>query len=211
MFDNRRQAGKVLAGKLVRYKSAPSTLVLGIPRGGVPVGKEIADKLNLPFDLIVTKKIGAPSQKELAIGAIGPGGKLVLDEELIKKLNIGRSYIEKEKSKNMKEIKRRLKVFGGGHIKTAMRDKTIILTDDGIATGSTIASAIKYLKNEKVKKIILAVPVAPRGTRKRFDGKVDEVVILETPNIFYAVGQFYRDFPQLSDSNVQKLIKARSR
>ncbi len=201
----------MLAGKLVRFKSAPSTLVLGIPRGGVPVGKEIADKLNLPFGLIITKKIGAPSQKELAIGAVGPGGKLVLDEELIKKLNIGRSYIEKEKSKNMKEIKRRLKVFGGGHMKTTIRDKTIILTDDGVATGSTISSAIEYLKNEKVKKIILAVPVAPRGTRKRFEGRVDEIVILETPNIFYAVGQFYRNFPQLSDSNVQKLIKARSR
>ena len=207
MFEDRFDAGLSLSGKLLSLKGRKGFLVLAIPRGGVVVGKVIADKLKIPSDVIIVRKIGAPNQSELAIGAVGPGGIIVRDEGLISKLGVKEEYLEKAIGEKRKEITDRLKKYRQGKSPLNLEDKTVILVDDGIATGATIEAAILYLRKKRTKKIILAVPVAPKDTAEKFKRLVDKLIILETPIYFGAVGEFYRNFPQVTDGEVIELLK----
>lgn len=209
MFETRVQAGELLADVLVGFKNKSSAIVLGIPRGGVPVAKAIATKLVLPFDVVITKKISSPYQKELAIGSVGPEGKMLLDESLVKQIGVDRKYIEKERIKKIREIKERIKKFRKNKKRVNLKGKSVILTDDGIATGSTVLAAIGYLRNKKVSRVILAVPVAPKDMEKNLKNRVDKLVILRAPRFFHAVGQFYKQFPQLTDKDVIKLLQSK--
>jgi len=206
IFQDRVGAGVLLAEELSKYEGKKNVVVLGIPRGGVFVAKVVSDKLKVPLDVVVTKKIGAPYQEELAIGAVGPEGSLVLDSKLINDLGVDEEYIENKAKEKSDEIVERLIKFRKAE-KIKLYDKTIILVDDGIATGATVEVAIKYLRKKKVGKIVLAVPVAPKESLVRFRKVVDEMLVLQTPFSFRAVGQFYRDFPQITDKEVIELLK----
>lgn len=213
MFTNREEAALKLARKLsLRLHSVAQgwkphdILVLGIPRGGVVTAYTVAKTLKVPLDVIVTRKIGAPNQPELAIGAVGPNGTVILDDKLIEELGVEEKWLAKEVKGKRQEVKERIKRFRGVE-KYDLKDKIIIVVDDGIATGATVEAAIKYIRKVGVKKIVLAVPVAPKDTAERFRAMVDECVILETPDEFHAVGQFYKDFPQVTDEEVVQLLQ----
>ena len=168
------------------------------------VAKTIKDMLNIPLALVLTRKIGAPGQSELAIGAVASGGIVVRDEKLISDLSVSEKYINKEIKKEKKVIAGRLKKYGKSTV--SLRGKRAILVDDGIATGATVKAAIGYLREQKVKKVILAVPVAPKDTVEELKPLVDKVIVLDTPDDFSSVGQFYRYFPQVTDEEVVNLI-----
>ncbi|HUW22352.1 MAG TPA: phosphoribosyltransferase [Candidatus Bathyarchaeia archaeon] len=205
VFRDRDEAGKKLAQKLAKCrKSKP--LVLAIPRGGVVIGKEIADFLSCPLDIIVTKKLGAPHEPELAIGAVDPDGDIVIDDRLAKIVGADKGYIKQEASIKKEEILRRMRLFRPGKEDLSVGGKTVILTDDGIATGATMEAAIRYVIKKSPKKIILAIPVASPESISKLKDLVDEVVCLEEPSFFSAVGQFYQDFPQISDEEVLKIL-----
>lgn len=206
MFKNREEAGFRLAQKLSSFNKKDGVLVLGIPRGGVVIAKIVAEELKLPLDVLVTRKIGAPNQLELAIGAVGPGETVVLDKDLINKLRVDENWLKEEIEKKKREVGGRIKKFGQGK-KYGFKNKTIILTDDGVATGATVEAAIKYLRKVGIKKIILTVPVAPKDTLRHLSKLVEETLVLETPEFFEAVGQFYQDFPQVTDKEVIQLLQ----
>jgi len=208
IFKDRQEAGKLLAEKLNKY-AGKDTVILAVPRGGVVVAAEVAKRLKVPLDLIIIRKLGAPGNSELAIGANTSGGSLVLDKELISKLKISSEYIKNEHQKQLLEAKRREKVFRFGRKPLKIFGKTIILIDDGLATGSTIMAAITTIKQKSPKKIILAVPVAPLSTVKRIEPEVDSLIVLNTPENFYAIGQFYSYFPQVADDEVIGLLNER--
>lgn len=203
MFEDRKEAGRLLAEKLLGFKD--KALVIGIPRGGVLVAKVVAQKLQIPLATLVTKKIGAPDNEELAIGAIGPKNTLWLDEKLIADLQISHPDLEKQIEKAKNKVKDYQAKFGN-EIKP--RDERVILVDDGIATGATLRVAIDYLRQNKAKEIVLAVPIAPLPVVKEFESLVDQLIVLATPANFRAVGQFYRDFPQVSDTEVLKILNS---
>ena len=206
MFEDRIEAGNLLADELLRYKKKGGLVVLGIPRGGVPIAKVISDKLNIPFDVLVVRKIGAPGQEELALGAVGPGGVSTYDSKLIKSLQVNEGYLKRKEKEKIKEINKRLRRFGRKRVRKELEGKTILLVDDGVATGSTVEAAVKYLRASKVGKIILAVPVAPRSSAAKLKKIVDDIVILSMPRGFLAVGQFFKNFRQVSDEEVKKLL-----
>lgn len=209
IFKDRQSAGKLLAQHLKRYKGQDNVLVLGIPRGGVVVAVQIARKLNLPLDIVITRKIGAPTQSELALGAVDPDGEVVWDKELISAVRVNVEQLKDEVEKQIAEIKRREEVYRQRKLQLDVEDKTVILVDDGIATGSTTLAAINYLKRQRAKKIILAVPVASREVVDRVSReieKIGEVMVLETPENFQAVGQFYQQFEEVSDEEVVQLL-----
>lgn len=214
IFKDRQAAGKLLSEHLKKNKHKKGVLVLGIPRGGVVVAKEVAKDLKLPLDIIVTRKIGAPNQPELALGAVDPDGEVVWDSKLLADLGFKIDDLRENVEDEVEEIRRREKVYRQGKKSLEIKGKTVILIDDGIATGSTTLSAINYLKRHKVKKIIPAVPVASKGTIadiKRELGKFGEVVVLETPEYFQAVGQFYHDFLPVSDQEVIQSLTSHGR
>lgn len=205
MFKNRQQAGELLAEKLKRYKKK-DVLVLAIPRGGVVVGKAIAQKLNLPLDIIVVKKIGAPSNPELAIGAVGPGNVVYWDKDLIGRLGISKVESSKLKVESSKERKEKEKVLRGNKEPLNTRGKTVILIDDGVATGATAVAAQKALRKMGTAKVILSVPVISKETFNDIKRYFDSVIVLSIEEEFYAVGQFYRNFPQITDQEVVNLL-----
>jgi len=206
MFKDRRDAGRRLAEALKEYENTDG-IVLAIPRGGVVVADEVASFLNLPLSLIIPRKIGAPGNPELAIGATAGSGKLVLNEEVIKYLNVSEEYIERATRKENAEIKRRENDYLQGKEIPNTEGKIVILIDDGIATGSTAEAAILAVKSNNPQKTVLAVPVAPPETIKRLSREADEVVILQMPEYFYAVGQFYETFTQTTDEEVIGILK----
>jgi putative phosphoribosyl transferase len=210
MFKNRQEAGRKLSNKLLEALKADKVkgeiLVLAIPRGGVVTGKEIAVKLKTPLDIIITKKIGAPSNPELAIGAVGPGGEEVIDERLVSQVGADEEYIKNQKLNIKKEIERREKELRGGKPQLNYKDKIIILTDDGVATGATILAGIEVLRQHHPKKIIVAVPVIARDTLGKIEAQADAVIYLEAPWMFFAVGQFYENFPQTTDEEVKEIL-----
>lgn len=211
MYTNREEAALRLAQKLSSYGGRRDVLVLGIPRGGAVTGYTVAQMLKVPLDVIVTRKIGAPNQPELAIGAVGPDGTVILDDKLIAELGVEKSWLTKSVREKRKEIRERIKRFRGSQ-KYDLKGKVVILVDDGIATGATVEAAIKYLTLRQAqgggpKKIVLAVPVAPKDTARRLGSLADKSVFLETPENFYAVGQFYEDFPQVTDEEVVQLLQ----
>lgn len=179
-------------------------LLVAIPRGGVVVGKAISDMLGIPLSFVLTRKIGAPGQSELAIGAVASGGIIVRDEKLISDLSVSEKYINKEIKKEKKVIAERLKKYGKSTV--SLRGKRAILVDDGIATGATVKAAIGYLREQGAGKVVLAVPVAPKDTIAELKPLVDKIVVLNTPDDFSSVGQFYRYFPQVTDEEVINLL-----
>lgn len=206
MFKNREQAGKQLAQKLLEFKGRDDVVVLGIPRGGVVVAKEVASSLTLPSDIIIVKKIGAPQNVELAIGAVGPSGSVYWDENLLRKLNINKRIRNQELRIKEKEREDREKQLRGNKPTINLKNKTVILVDDGIATGATVMAAAAALRREQAKELVLAVPVTANDTFRSIERYFDKVIVLEVSSEFYAVGQFYEDFPQISDQQVARLL-----
>jgi len=206
VFQNRTQAGRLLAEKLKHLKGE-ETIVLVIPRGGVVVGAEIAKALSCPLDIIVTKKIGAPGNPELAIGAVGPEMIKVIDESLARRTGADEEYIEREIKKLSNEVIKKEKRLRSEKKPLEISGKTVILTDDGIATGATTQAALEYIKTKQPKKLILAIPVAPLESVEKLKPLVDEFIYLSTPALFWAVGQFYQEFEQVEDEEVIKILR----
>ncbi|MBI4036623.1 phosphoribosyltransferase [Candidatus Daviesbacteria bacterium] len=208
MFKDRYAAGQVLANRL---KDIKADLVLGIPRGGVVVASAVAESLRLPLDIVITRKIGAPTQPELALGAVDPDGEVVWDSKLLSQLKLTMYNVQLtiEVERQKQEIKRRENLYRHERSGLAklVNGKTVILIDDGMATGSTVGAAVNYLKRHGVKKIILGLPVASKEALKRVVEECEEVVVLDTPEYFQAVGQFYQEFQPVSDSEVVKLLQ----
>ncbi len=209
MFKERASAGRDLANSLEKFRDQ-NVLVIGIPRGGVIVAAEVADALNAPLDLIITRKIGAPGNEELAIGAVAGVGQVMLNSKLVEALNVSKDYIEERVEKAVAEIKRRRRLYLGELPSTNVGNKTVLVIDDGLATGYTALAAIEMLRTMKPQKIVLAVPVAPSETVARLTPEVDELVCLSMPREFFAVGQFYDEFHQVTDEEVIDRIKARA-
>lgn len=205
-FKDRHEAGIKLAEQLKKYKGSKDVIVLAIPRGGVEIGYEIAKFLNVKLDIIVTKKIGLPGDEEFAIGSVGPDKKVALNEETIRIYNVPEEYISRQKREIGKEIERRYRAYRGKYELQNLKNKIIILTDDGVATGFTAKAAISYIKSQSPKKLILAVPVAPAGFANEIKNEV-EFACLHSTNLFSSISQFYDDFPQLTDEEVKKHLK----
>ncbi len=206
MFDNRKQAGQVLAEKLKEYQGGKGVVILGIPRGGVIVAKTIADVLQLPLDIVIVKKIGAPHNSELAMGAVGSMGVVYWDDELCKRLKVTRAERLELRSKKLEELREREKAFRANKKVIDIRGKTVIMVDDGVATGATAMAAAKFVKKMGAQKIILAVSVIAKDTLLNIKRYFDDVVFLESPEEFYAVGQFYKEFNQVTDEEVIKML-----
>lgn len=205
IFQNRVEAGKKLATKLQDDKLAKDLIVLAIPRGGVVVGKQLANVLNCPLQVIFTKKIGVPSNPELAVGAVGPEGEVVWNNQLLSQLNLAPQDLATEIQNSKFEIQNYKSKFKIG--KLDLKDKIVVLTDDGVATGATMVAAIKIVRQYNPQKIIVAVPVIARDSLAAIEKLADEVIYLESPELFFAVGQFYREFKQLSDEEVIKILE----
>jgi putative phosphoribosyl transferase len=205
IFSDRKEAGKMLASKLMDY--AEKSIVLAIPRGGVVVGYEIAHKLRVPLDVIVPRKVGAPFNPELAIGAMTEDGTMILDRQLVEYLGVPEIHIKEESEQQRQEIKRRLKLYRGDTPFPNLKGLHIILVDDGIATGATVKAALASIRKKEPESVVLAIPVAPPSTFRELELDADTVVCLATPEPFYAIGQFYRDFAQTSDKEVKRLLK----
>jgi len=209
IFRDRCQAGRLLAEALDFLRpeaAAGDVVVLAVPRGGVVVGYEIARALGAPMDVYVTRKIGAPGNPELAIGAVASAGDVVLDEGLIRDLHIPHAYVEAEIARQRDEIARRLDAYRINRPPLIVQDKTVILTDDGIATGSTILAAIRGLRSQVLRQLVLALPVGPPDTLARLEREVDRLVYLHAPEPFWAVGAFYHAFEQTTDEEVIQLL-----
>lgn len=206
MFANREQAAMLLALKLEPFKKE-KLLVFAIPRGAVGMGKIIAESLNAPFDILVVRKIGAPRNPELAIGAVGPDGIAYWDQTLCKALGVNKGMKNGELRIKNQERKEREKQLRKGEVYPNMQDKTLLVVDDGVATGATVIAAAKFIATKQAKKIVLATPVIAKDTFVKVKRYFDEVVYLEVPQEFRAVGQFYKDFPQISDEEVKEMLK----
>jgi putative phosphoribosyl transferase len=207
LFTDRRDAGRQLAQRLVALKDR-NPVVLALPRGGVPVGFEIARVLGAPLDLVLVRKMGAPFAAELAIGAVADGEvpELVINAPLIADLDISPDYLEEAKSAALLEIERRRRVYLGDRLPVDVAGCTAIVVDDGLATGATMLAALRGIRRRNPARIVLAVPVAPKHVLKRLRREVDETVWLATPTDFMAVGEFYQNFPQLRDQEVTALL-----
>jgi putative phosphoribosyl transferase len=206
LFQDRREAGKALAGELASFEETPNMIVLGIPRGGVVVGHEIARALGAPLDVYITRKIGAPHNPELAIGAVASDGTLLIDHQLVRRLGVSQDYVEQESDRQKQEILRRLGEYRGEVPGPELAGKVVILVDDGVATGATTLATIKAIKSQEPAQLILAVPVGPRDSIESLRQEVDELVCLHAPEIFWAVGAFYSVFDQTSDEEVKTLL-----
>ncbi len=182
-------------------------VVLAIPRGGVLIGKEIADALGAPLDLIITRKIGAPGNPELAIGAVTQDGEVITDPGLVTMLGVSDDYVNEQAARQVDEIGRRMRAYRGDRPYPSLAGKTVVVVDDGIATGSTIRAAIESVKRRKAAIVILAVPVGPPDTIARLAKIADRVVCLSTPEPFYAIGEFYNEFEQVGDDTVREILR----
>jgi len=203
-FATRREAGAQLAEALSRFRG-DDVVVLGIPRGGVVVGAEVARALGAPLDVVIPRKVGAPGNPELGLGAVAPGVR-VLDERLIRDLRVSRDYLEREVAAQEQEIERRAEAYRGGRGPVELSGKTAIVVDDGVATGGTAVAAARWARAAGASKVVLAIPVAPPQAVGPLSGEADELVILATPEPFYAVGQWYERFDQVEDDEVVRLL-----
>jgi putative phosphoribosyl transferase len=204
MFANRVEAGKQVAQAL-EHLSGEQVVVLGVPRGGVEVAAEVASQHGWDLDIVIPRKIGAPFNPELGLGAIAPGVR-VLDERMLRTLGVSEEYLEREIQAQEEEIHRRSEAYRGGRPPADLKGKTAVVVDDGIATGGTAIAAVRWAKAQGATRVVLAVPVAPREAVARLAKEADEVVCLDTPEPFYAVGQWYGDFPQTQDHEVIRLL-----
>jgi putative phosphoribosyl transferase len=207
MFRDRREAGERLAGRLAELPALEGTptIVLGIPRGGVLVAEVVAARLRAPLDVVIPRKLGAPGNPELAIGAVAPGVR-VLDDRIVRSIGVPASHIEREVTRQELEIVRRERRYRAGLAAVEVSGRAAIIVDDGVATGSTALAALRWARAQDAARVVLAVPVAPALTVRRLARDADDVVVLETPDVFHAVGQFYRRFGQVEDAEVLRAL-----
>jgi len=206
IYADRADAGRALAIALARYRAVPGTIVLGLPRGGVPVAFEVARALDLPLDVLVVRKLGLPQQPELAMGAIASGGALVVNDEVVRYLGGNAEAFEAVRAREQAELERRERDYRGSRPPLEVLGRTAILVDDGLATGATMEAAVRALRLLGAGRVIVAVPVASVEARERIAALADEVVCLATPGFFSAVGQWYADFGQTGDEEVRDLL-----
>ena len=206
LFRDRRAAGRLLATKLARYAERPDVVVLALPRGGVPVAYEVAQALDTPLDVFVVRKLGLPGHEELAMGAVATGGVRVLNEPIVRGLSIPDDVIEAVAAREQAELARRERLYRGDRPPLDVRGRTVILVDDGLATGATMQAAIQALRQLHPARIVVAVPTAALETCDALRAKADDVVCAVTPDPFYAVGLWYEDFSQTSDDEVRELL-----
>ena len=206
VFMDRRDAGQQLAVKLIGYKNK-NPFVLGIPRGGVVVAAEVARELGAPLDVIIPRKIGAPFNKELAVGAVAPDGTTIFDERALFMLGLKKADLEDQVRHELEEISRRSNTYRGNRKPPVLQGKTVIMVDDGIATGMTAKAALESVRKMGPESMVLAVPVASMEAVSELKQDVDELVCLLVPDVFYAVGQFYKDFRQTTDEEVINVMK----
>jgi len=206
LFADRRDAGRVLAGLLTKYANRDDVLVLALPRGGVPVAFEVAHALRAPLDVFIVRKLGVPGQDELAMGAIATGGVRVLNEDVVGALGLSAKVIDAVAAREEKELERREHIYRGARTPPEVRERTVILVDDGLATGSTMRAAVAALRKQRPARIVVAVPVAAPETCEEFKTEVDETVCAATPRMFNGVGRWYEDFSQTSDGEVHELL-----
>jgi predicted phosphoribosyltransferase len=205
-FPDRAAAGRVLGEKLTQYAGRDDVIVLGLPRGGVPVAYEVARALRVPLDVFIVRKLGVPGFEELAAGAIASGGVRVLNEDVMRALPNADEIIELVTQRETAEVERREQEYRDGRPAPEIRGRTVILIDDGLATGATMRAAVKALRQRGAARIVVAVPVGPPDTCKEFEDEADEVVCASAPEFFQAVGQYYEDFSQTSDDEVRELL-----
>jgi predicted phosphoribosyltransferase len=207
VFQDRKDAGGQLAQRLGTYANDSLVIVLALPRGGVPVAYEVARALQAPLDLFLVRKLGVPGREELAMGAIASGGVRVLNEEVVEHLNIPEELLDAVAAKESAELRRREQAYRGDRPVLEVRGRTVILVDDGLATGSTMRAAIAALRRQHPARIVVAVPVAAPLTAEDLAQEVDEFVCLSTPEPFQAVGLWYRDFSQTTDEEIISLLR----
>jgi putative phosphoribosyl transferase len=207
IFKDRHEAGQKLAQALAHYKNIPGVLVLGLPRGGIVVAFEVAKALEVPLDVFAVRKLGIPGHEELAMGAVASGGIRVLNEEIIHDLKIKPQVIDYVTETEHEELKRRERLYRGSRQESEISGRTVILIDDGLATGATMRAAVLTLKKFSPRRIVVAVPVSAEDTCSSFNDLADEVICLVTPGIFFSVGDWYQDFVQVSDDEVQGLMQ----
>jgi predicted phosphoribosyltransferase len=205
IFQDRRDAGRALARAIAELHDLGDAVVLGLPRGGVPVAYEVARSLNLPLDIFIVRKLGVPGQEELAMGAIASGGTVVTNQSIIRDLKISPETIEAIAQRERLEIERREKAYRDGRPPIPLEGRTAIVVDDGLATGASMLAAARALR-PRARRVIAAVPVASEITCKELSGEVDQIICAATPQPFFAVGMFYRDFSQTTDEEVRTLL-----
>lgn len=205
-FVDRREAGQILATKLKAFAKRTDVIVLGLPRGGIPVAFEVAKALYLPLDVCLVRKLGVPGHKELAMGAIASDGVRVLNYDIVSTLGISSNKIDEVAAKELRELQRRDRVYRGDRSSPNLKDRTVILVDDGIATGASMRAAITVLREEQPRSIIVAIPVASSSICDELRSEVDKLVCLTTPEPFYSVGLWYDYFSQTTDEEVSKLL-----
>ena len=211
IFRNRKQAGELLAEEVAR-RAFPDPIVLGLPRGGVPVAAEVAAKLKAPLDIILVRKIGAPMQRELAVGAVVDGGapEIVRNEELISAIGLTEDQFQQEAKRQLEIIEERRKLWVAGRARIPVKGKTAIIVDDGIATGATVKASLHALKRQGPQRIVIATPVASRESLEELRRETDDVICLETPEYLGAIGFFYAEFSQVSDAEVSRVLDSMS-
>ncbi|ASQ46031.1 phosphoribosyltransferase [Legionella clemsonensis] len=205
-FINRHEAGRILADQLRHYAHNPQVIVLALPRGGVPVGYEVAKALSVPLDVFIVRKLGVPGHEELAMGAIASGATTIFNEEIVEALHISQEAIDEVIQTEKKELNRRESLYRHGKPFPDLNSKTVILVDDGIATGATMRAAIKALRKHNLTRLVMAIPVAAYSTFSEMATLVDEIVCPLQPLHFYAVGLWYEDFAQTTDAEVAELL-----
>ena len=206
LFRDRRDAGRQLAAVLSAYAGRTDVVVLALPRGGVPVAYEVARRLGAPLDVFVVRKLGLPAQPELAMGAIASGGVQVLNQEVVQTLGVPSSTIAEVAAREQEELERREQLYRGNRPGHSVEGKTIILVDDGVATGSTMRAAVEALRLQRPKEIVVAIPVAPPETCEALRKEADRVVCVRTPEPFLALGAWYASFVQTPDAEIQELL-----
>lgn len=206
VFPNRSAAGEFLAARISYYAGRDDVVILALPRGGVPVAFEVARRLRAPLDVFLVRKLGAPGQEELAVGAIASGGVLVLNEDVVRHLDLTRDEIEAIAAAERRELERREGMYRGASPRPSLQGKTVIFVDDGLATGSSMMAAVRAIRRYEPQTIVVAVPVAASDTCEWLRGEVDEVICARTPEPFYAVGTWYDDFSQTTDDEVRELL-----
>ena len=206
-FQDREQAGQELSRKLRRYAHQPDVIILALPRGGVPVAYEIAMALNAPLDILNVRKLGVPEHEELAMGAITTGDVVVINHDIVRHEDVSDEAIDEVIQAESIELARREALYREGRPAPDLYDKTVLLVDDGLATGATMWAAVNGVRQQQPAKIVIAVPSASPSACAQFEAEVDEIVCLITPHQFVSVGAWYEDFPQTSDAEVRRLLK----
>ena len=207
IYKDRKDAGRQLVEKLAHYRDKAEVIVLGLPRGGVAVAREIAAALHCPLDILIVRKIGFPGNPEFAVGAVSETGTVVLNEDVVSGYKVSKTYLDQETARQKEEISRRVALYRGGKGVPPLAGKTVILVDDGVATGATMKAAILTLKQEPIARLVAALPVASQEAEREIASMVDECVCLLAPEAFGAVSRFYQDFRQVEDEDVAAMLK----